>query len=329
MTGFLRIVSVAMVLMLMNACATLGPKFEATQAAPADKALIYVYREPGFIGGGVSYMVRVNDADVSPLPAGGFFVYQATPGELEFSAKTEARTSVTIDAKAGQTYYIKGTVGIGVFVGHPHLSMVSNDIGAAEIAQCSLVPDARTEAEVAQAGPRMETHVQSDTIVELAVSDFVARTRLPGDLPLPVSDSRGKIVMERTTVGHVAMGRVVMKPGEVELVQGILEAVLNALPPEQLAQAATTPVSCELNEFSVTTPATVLYWDATTDISLTLHAGAQRRALTAQGKERTYSWPSAKVIKAATVEALQSIANDSSVALQELLVTGTPPASPP
>lgn len=329
MTRLLPIAPTALVIMLLSGCATLGPKFEAAQDAPADKAVIYVYRESGFVGGGVAYMVRVNDADVSTLPAGGYFVYHATPGEVEFSAKTEARTSVTLDAKAGQTYYIKGTVGVGVFVGHPHLTVVANDVGAAEIAQCSLVPNARTEADVMKDGPRMDTKVYADTVVEIAASEIVARTPSPGDLPLPVADLRSKLVMERTTIGHIDMGSVVLEPSEIQLVQATLEAVLNGLPAGQLAQAAATPLTCELTEFSVTTPATALYWDATTDISLTLRAGSLQRSLTARGKQRTYSWPSAKVIKAATIEALNAIATLSGPVMRELLGAAAPSAPPP
>jgi len=322
MTRVLRTVPIALLVLLVSGCATLGPKFEAAQGAPADKATVYVYREPGFVGGGVAYMVRVNDADISTLPAGGYFVYVATPGELELSAKTEAKTSVTIDAKAGQTYYVKGTLGVGIFVGHPHLTVVSNEVGAAEIAQCNLVPAARSEADVAQSGPRVESKVYEDTVVEISLPEVITRTPGTGDLPLPVSDVRSKVVMQRTTIGNIDMGKVVLKPSEVELVQGTLEAVLNALPPERVAQAGITPVTCELTEFSVTTPATALYWDATTTISLTLRVGAQQRSLTALGRKRTYSWPSAKVIKAATLDALKSIATQSEPALRDLLDRG-------
>jgi hypothetical protein len=315
---------VALFILLLSGCATLGPKFEAAPGTPADKAMIYVYRESGFVGGGASYMVRINDADISTLPAGGYFAYLSTPGEVEISARTEAKTSVTLDAKAGQTYYIKGTIGIGVFVGHPHLTVVANEVGAAEIAQCSLVPDARTEAEVALAGPRMETKAYDDTVVEITPSEVIARIPVPGDLPVPVADLRGKVVMERTTIGHIDMGHVVLKPNEVQLLQAVLEAVLNDLPPAQRSQAAATPVSCQLKEFAVTTPATVMYWDATTDISVVLSAGGQQRSLTARGKKRTYSWPSSAVIKAATVEALDAIAADSGPAMRELLAAAAP-----
>ena len=128
------------VVALLAGCATLGPQYTPDTEAPKDKAIVYVYRESSVFGGGLVYQVHAKGVPVSPLPSGGYFVYYATPGEVEFSAKTEARTSVTIDAKMGEVYYVKGTVSFGVFVGHPHLTLVSQDVGAKEIAGCRLVP---------------------------------------------------------------------------------------------------------------------------------------------------------------------------------------------
>ena len=48
--------------------------------------------------------------------------------------------SVTLDVKAGQTYYIKGEVGVGFLVGRPHLMVVAPDIAEKEIADCKLIP---------------------------------------------------------------------------------------------------------------------------------------------------------------------------------------------
>jgi hypothetical protein len=128
--------------LLAAGCASLGPAYTPVSNAPKDKATVYVYRSPGFAGSAISYKVAVNGVDVSSLPTGGYFVYYATPGENEFSAKTEAKTSVTIDAKRGETYYVKGTMGMGVFVGHPHLVQVDSNAGSQEIAKCKLVPPA-------------------------------------------------------------------------------------------------------------------------------------------------------------------------------------------
>src|SRR5215469_1566441 len=139
-------VIVGVVLLPLSGCATLGPTYSADTTTPKDKATIYVYRESGFVGGAVAYMVRANGIDVSPLPSGGYFIYHAEPGEVEFSAKTEAQTSVTVDAKAGEVYYVKGTVGVGVFVGHPHLVLVPKEVGAKEITACKLVPSTASSA---------------------------------------------------------------------------------------------------------------------------------------------------------------------------------------
>ena len=126
--------------LLSAGCATLGPAYTPDSNAPRDKATVYVYRSPAMGGAAVSYTATVNGVDVSSLPSGGYFVYYAKPGENAFSAKTETTTSVTVDAKAGETYYVKGTIGMGVFVGHPHLVQVSNDQGAQEVVKCKLVP---------------------------------------------------------------------------------------------------------------------------------------------------------------------------------------------
>jgi Protein of unknown function (DUF2846) len=128
------------VTVLLNGCATLGSTYTPDASAPKDKATVYVYRTSGFGGAAISYTVSVNGTEISSLPSGGYFVYYAAPGENEFTAKTEAKTSVTVDAKAGETYFVKGTIGMGVLVGHPHLTAVANDVGTKEIATCKLVP---------------------------------------------------------------------------------------------------------------------------------------------------------------------------------------------
>ena len=126
----------------LSGCATLGPVYQPESNPPADNATIYAYREFNPIGGAATYVVRANGAPLGRLPSGGYFVHHALPGEVEFSASTvEATTSVTVDAKAGEVYYIKGSFGIGLVVGHPHLVLVSKEVGQKEIASCKRVAD--------------------------------------------------------------------------------------------------------------------------------------------------------------------------------------------
>jgi hypothetical protein len=122
---------------LLSGCAS-GPRYTPDTNAPRDKATVYIYR-PSTFGAAITYPVSANGTELAVLPSHGYFVYYATPGETEFTAKTEAKTSVTLDTKAGETYYVKGSMGFGVLIGHPHLTQVTNDVGAKEIAGCKLV----------------------------------------------------------------------------------------------------------------------------------------------------------------------------------------------
>ena len=315
-----------LVVVSLAGCATLGPKFEPEKTAPTDYALVYVYRLPGIVGGGVVYTVRANGSDISTLPAGGYFVYHAPPGEVELSAQTEAKTSVTIDAKAGHTYYVRGSVGIGVFIGHPHLVVVSDDVGAKEIADCKLVPGATSTPVAGTAGKSTASGPMNTAVVAIPLADVVKRQPDASEAQLvTVVDRRRRIVMERTTIGNIPLSGVVLQPSEADLIKLTIAAKLKEVMEGQPQLAGAAPVTCDLTEFSVTTPATALYWDMTTDIAVTLRVGDQQRALTGHAVKRTYAWPSESLIKTTTVEALKMIATASGPALSEMIKSAHAP----
>lgn len=139
--------------LLLTGCATLGEKYTPAAAVPANRAAVYVYRPGKFVGGALSPNVQANGVPLSDLNAGGYFVYFAAPGELTLTARTEATTSVTLDIKAGETYYVQGSIGVGFFVGHPHLVIVSRDVGEKEIKDCKVIPGTIPTAEAVAAGP--------------------------------------------------------------------------------------------------------------------------------------------------------------------------------
>ncbi|HEY2591733.1 MAG TPA: DUF2846 domain-containing protein [Steroidobacteraceae bacterium] len=119
---------------------------------PTNRAAVYLYR-PGSLGAALSPNVVANGVVLAPLPVHGYFVYDAAPGELTLTQHTEATTSVTLDVKTGETYYVKGSMGMGFFVGHPHLVIVSKDVAESEIKDCKLVPGTIPSAETVAAGP--------------------------------------------------------------------------------------------------------------------------------------------------------------------------------
>jgi len=127
-------------LFLLSSCAT-GPAFKKIETIPENMGLVYIYRPGKAMGAAVSYQVKANGVPIIRLNPGGYYAYLAKPGEIEFSAKTESSSSITIDVKPGETYYLKGTIGIGFFVGRPHLVVVTPEVGENEIVKCKLLEE--------------------------------------------------------------------------------------------------------------------------------------------------------------------------------------------
>jgi hypothetical protein len=48
---------------------------------------------------------------------------------------------VTIDVKAGETYYVKGSIRLGLIVGRPRLLVVSPEVAESEIIKCKLIQE--------------------------------------------------------------------------------------------------------------------------------------------------------------------------------------------
>jgi hypothetical protein len=120
-------------------CVSLGPPFTEEPSIPEGTALVYIYRPGNFVGSAVSYLVYANETPVVELYNGGYFPYFADPGAIRFWAKTESESSVTIEVAAGQRYFVKGTVGMGFFVGRPYLTFVPQESGQIEIMNCKRI----------------------------------------------------------------------------------------------------------------------------------------------------------------------------------------------
>lgn len=128
-------------LLLVTGCASLGPVYSRVDKVPDNAGLVYFYRPSSFVGGGVSYDIKNGDTVITTLYNGGYYPYFSAPGEKEFWAKTESKSSITLDVKPGQTYYVKGEVGVGFLVGRPHLMVVAPEIAEKEIVDCKLITD--------------------------------------------------------------------------------------------------------------------------------------------------------------------------------------------
>jgi len=135
---FISATLLAASLVFVAACVS-GPPFKKVETIPEGSALVYVYRPDHFAGSIVSFDVSAGKNLVSWIGNGSYYPYIASPGEIEFWAKTESKASVTLDVKAGETYYVRASVSIGAFVGRPFLEIVTTQVGEDEIRECKLV----------------------------------------------------------------------------------------------------------------------------------------------------------------------------------------------
>ena len=114
---------------------TPGSSFQPGEKIPTDKAVVYVYHSGG---SNHFFIFQVNGKNVAGLKQKGlYYAYVTEPGMIEFTAQTKGTCSITLDTKAGQAYYLKGSVPPG-FAPTPSLVLVSSEVGANEIANYKL-----------------------------------------------------------------------------------------------------------------------------------------------------------------------------------------------
>ncbi len=80
-------------------------------------------------------MVNCGDASIG-LGPGGFHKFILDPGTVYCSVHTEVTRWVPVEAKAGQTYYIRESLWFGLVVAEAHLEPKESEEGAAEIQEC-------------------------------------------------------------------------------------------------------------------------------------------------------------------------------------------------
>lgn len=91
-------------------------------APPEGMGQIVFFRESKFVGGAISYKVREGESELGKLSNGSYFVHVATPGPHAYTVHSEAKDVLNLEVEAGETYYVVGSVSMGVFAGRPNLS---------------------------------------------------------------------------------------------------------------------------------------------------------------------------------------------------------------
>ena len=90
-------------------------------AAPADKGQIVFFRPSKMMGAAIGFKVREGETELGKLRNGKYFVAQVEPGTHVYKVHGETKDELTMEIEAGETYYVQGTLGMGIVAGRPNL----------------------------------------------------------------------------------------------------------------------------------------------------------------------------------------------------------------
>lgn len=142
---------------LVAGCAASGPVFTEAPSSP-EKALIYIYRQPGFALSGQTAGFTLDGKPITELDAGGYSFFHVAPGHYElrqfwpgavpllFDSALEEDVKLPLDVTAGQTRYFRmhvtssGGTPYNTIQIRWHFAEVPDSIGRQEIVQEKFQP---------------------------------------------------------------------------------------------------------------------------------------------------------------------------------------------
>lgn len=92
--------------------------------APADKAQVVFWRPGTIIGGALGCTVREGDQEVARLGAGKYWVHVTEPGKHQYTSRGEKTDALNMELEAGETYFVRCSIGGGVMMGGAQVSPV-------------------------------------------------------------------------------------------------------------------------------------------------------------------------------------------------------------
>jgi hypothetical protein len=112
-----------------------GPSYQLDQT-PLAHSVVYLYRPYSVVGVVLLVPVHCGDDSVALKP-GTYHKFTVDPGQLDCSATTGGKSAVDIDAKAGQTYFIRQSILTWfVLVPDTYLVLKTAEEAQPEIEQC-------------------------------------------------------------------------------------------------------------------------------------------------------------------------------------------------
>ncbi len=144
MKHFFKAIFAALLLSALAGCASVpmaNNDLDAaakTFATTPDKATIYVYRNETF-GAAIAMKVAIDGEHVGTTAANTYLLLMVEPGRHQVASLAENTSTVDIDARAGQNYFLWQEVKMGVWSAGSKLQLVDAAKGQEEIMGCKLV----------------------------------------------------------------------------------------------------------------------------------------------------------------------------------------------
>ena len=129
----------------LNGCATVpmasvesDEERKAFSPPSQGTAGLYIYRNSA-LGSALKKSVYVDGQLVGETASMTYFYKEVQPGKRVLSTESEfSNNELTLDAIAGQNYFVKQYIKIGLFVGGANLEIVSEEKGKKGVLQCKL-----------------------------------------------------------------------------------------------------------------------------------------------------------------------------------------------
>lgn len=129
----------------LSGCGTSGPKFQ--EASPeSERALVYIFRKSAAGGSASAFRIHANDVYITDMSNGGYFPYQAAPGDLHLKAviKPNAlnwgplmymtdKPELDIQVESGKTYFVEFEFG---GMGGPKLTLLDDQTAPERMRDC-------------------------------------------------------------------------------------------------------------------------------------------------------------------------------------------------
>ncbi len=143
--SIILLMTITAVFFILNSCGmpATGPAFIKATPIETGKAVVYFYRPWSMFGHSVDAGIKENDSteEFVKIENGYYYPLIVTPGKYRFWSKmaSEAESSILMDVKEGESYYVYISISMGVWIGRPTLEEVLQDRAYPEITTCKLV----------------------------------------------------------------------------------------------------------------------------------------------------------------------------------------------